>query len=183
MKSLGNLDDVTTARPLVADDLIELHAARLLLLFSICGKKGRIEGLTKMAKLDFFARYPSFFIRACAHLNVDQAIPTSDSDPSMVRFHYGPWDRRYYHVLAYLEARELITVGKRNKTFVFQVTATGSQMADQFSRDEAYVEMTDQFRQINRVLGQLKGTELKNLIYTVFEEEVTQKKLGEVIEP
>ena len=49
------------AWPLAADDIVEFHAARLLLLMEICGVKGRIDGLTKMAKLDFFSRYPDFF--------------------------------------------------------------------------------------------------------------------------
>jgi len=46
--------------PLAADDILEFHAARLLLLLEICGTAGRIDGLTKMAKLDFFKRYLDF---------------------------------------------------------------------------------------------------------------------------
>ena len=34
------------------------------------------------------------------------------------RHHYGPWDKRYYHVLAHLEAKHLIKVVKVKKTFV-----------------------------------------------------------------
>ncbi len=52
--------------PLTADQITEFHAARLMLLLHLCGVKNRIEGLTKLAKLDFFVRYPAFFLRAAA---------------------------------------------------------------------------------------------------------------------
>lgn len=68
MKSIANLGTSLAAHPVIADDLVELHAARLLLLFRVCGKKDRIEGLTKLAKLDFFVRYPEFFAQVCEHL-------------------------------------------------------------------------------------------------------------------
>lgn len=82
---------------LAADDIVEFHAARLLLLLSVCGVSGRIDGLTKMAKLDFFARYPHFFevARAAAGpLHALDAPSRTESDEAveaaMVRHHYGP---------------------------------------------------------------------------------------------
>ena len=61
MRSLSRVGLQPVSLPLAADDIVEFHAARLLLLMEICGVKGRIDGLTKMAKLDFFSRYPDFF--------------------------------------------------------------------------------------------------------------------------
>src|ERR1035441_3744832 len=61
MRSLNHLGSSPMSLPLSADDIVEFHAARLLLLVDICGTGGRIDGLTKMAKMDFFARYPQFF--------------------------------------------------------------------------------------------------------------------------
>ena len=73
----------------------------------ICGKAGRIDGLTKMAKLDFFTRYPDFFevARAAVETHAESgSVGTADAvESSMVRHHYGPWDKRYYQVLAHLE--------------------------------------------------------------------------------
>ena len=49
------------------DQSPELHAARLLLLldaFAEDGQCGAIEGLTKLAKLDFLLRYPVMLERA-----------------------------------------------------------------------------------------------------------------------
>jgi hypothetical protein len=68
MKSFNTLGASPAGLPVAADDLLEFHAARLLLLFKFCGKTNRnsglprIDGLTKMAKLDFFVRHPA---RSC----------------------------------------------------------------------------------------------------------------------
>lgn len=109
MKSLRNLASRPAAAPLAADDVVEFHAGRLLLLLSTCGgSAGAIGGLTKMAKLDFFVRYPDFF-RAVESKGKSPA-QSGAVETAMVRHHYGPWDKRYYHLLSYLEARQLITV-------------------------------------------------------------------------
>jgi hypothetical protein len=61
MKSLHHLGNQSLGLPLSADSVVEFHAARLLLLLNLCGTAGRIDGLTKLAKLDFFVRYPDFY--------------------------------------------------------------------------------------------------------------------------
>src|SRR5258708_7051132 len=121
MKSLKNLASQPAAIPLVADDILEFHAARLLLLLSLCSTKDRIEGLTKLAKLDFFVRYPQFFERVNAHAKKVAPATPRTIESSMVRHHYGPWDKRYYHILAYLEGKDLIEVQKSGSTFNFQL--------------------------------------------------------------
>jgi hypothetical protein len=116
MKSINQLGFAPASLPLSPDNVVEFHAARLLLLISLCGTGGRIDGLTKMAKLDFFVRYPDFFAVA-----KKDAVRSSESEESvesaMVRHHYGPWDKRYYHVLAYLEAKQLISIAKKKSSF------------------------------------------------------------------
>ena len=61
MKSINHIGFAPVSLPLSADNIVEFHAARILLLISVCGTGNRIDGLTKMAKLDFFVRYPDFF--------------------------------------------------------------------------------------------------------------------------
>lgn len=95
MKSIQVIASREKALPIAADEITELHAARLLLLLNLCGSKGKISGLTKLAKLDFFSRYPDFFERATAELG-NRAAPVTDSKESpMIRHNYGPWDHRY----------------------------------------------------------------------------------------
>ena len=78
MKSINNFGDQPRTKPLLADEILEFHAARLLLLLNVCGKGGVIDSLTKMAKLDFFVRYPSFFSELCEYLG-ETTIKTGHS--------------------------------------------------------------------------------------------------------
>ena len=69
-----------------------------------------------MAKLDFFVRYPDFFAAALAEGLRRKAVRTDAVEAAMVRHHYGPWDKRYYHILAYLKIRRLIKIIMAGKT-------------------------------------------------------------------
>lgn len=182
MKSFESVWRVSTSLPLVADDITELHAARLLLLLKHCGQEGSINGLTKLAKLDFFVRYPEFFNRLSEHLNKKARSPSNEIESPMVRHHYGPWDKRYYQVLAFLESRGLINVKKRGTAYEFFLTPLGDTRATTLSQNEAFSMLVQQIDAVRKVLGRKHGTELKNLIYNVFDAEVKNKKLGEIIQ-
>lgn len=182
MKSVQNLNADPIGVPLSADDLLEFHAARLLLLFRFCGTAGRINGLTKMAKLDFFVRYPDFFNQACETLGLAAESATQSVESSMIRFHYGPWDDRYYHVLAYLESRELVTVSKDKNMFKLSLTDLGTDLAKALAGDDSYAGLVEQMKRVKKALGSKAGSTLKNLVYRVFEKEVAERRMGETIE-
>lgn len=181
MKSLRKLGNDPTSLPLVADDITELHAARLLLLLQHCGSKHRINGLTKLAKLDFFVRYPMFFNRISRPPAVPEVVQDDQVESSMVRHHYGPWDKRYYQVLAFLESRGLIRVEKHGKTFDFILTDLGRSKAISLSREVPFQPLVGQMKAVKKVLGRKSGTNLKNLVYEIFDAEVKHRKLGEII--
>lgn len=183
MKSLHNLGDQRASIPILADDVLEFHAARLLLLLKVCGISGRIDGLTKMAKLDFFVRYPQFFDEVCRHLgNPDKSVTTSRSvESSMIRFHYGPWDSRYYHVLSYLEAKALITVERDGNMFRFKLTESGKSIAKKTEDSTAYSHLVEHMTKVKKLLGGKQGSTLKNLVYEVFGKEVADRPLGKII--
>lgn len=180
MKSLANLSREPAGKALLADDVLEFHAARLLLLIRLCGTANRIDGLTKMAKLDFFVRYPQFFEALSPDIAHPEALESVES--SMVRFHYGPWDKRYYHVLSYLEAKALITVTQEGKQLQLRLTALGQQAADAISKRESFSTLIQHMKRVKKVLGGKSGSSLKKLIYEIFRDEVARKSLDEVIE-
>lgn len=188
MKSLANLLHQPAGQPLLADDVLELHAARILLLILHCGTKiqgtklARIDGLTKMAKLDFLVRYPEFFEKLAKHLGRRHAsTPLQDVESSMVRFHYGPWDERYYHILAYLEARGLLKVEKDGSTFKLGLTDHGAEIARAFTDKDSFSPLAEHMKQVKKLVGSMGGTKLKDLIYDVFGKEVVDRKMGESI--
>ena len=189
MRSLQNLMSQAAGDPFTADDVLEYHAARLLMLIQLCGTMDRarhlpkIEGLTKFAKLDFFVRYPSFFQKAAASIGVTVSPVTTTVESRMVRHHYGPWDKRYYQIFAYLEARGLITVEKVGTQYQFTLTETGRKTVEQLLTHRDFDALAEHMKQVKGVLGNKNGNALKTLIYQVFEREIAMQPLGEVIQP
>jgi hypothetical protein len=181
VKSVHNIGSQPASVPVVADEVLEFHAARLLMLLKLCGVAGRIEGLTKLAKLDFFVRYPQFFETVARRLGKEEGPKTSSVESSMIRHHYGPWDKRYYHILAYLKAKGLITVS-RERAYQFKLTDVGKTVADTLAKRPAFAQLAAQMSQVKAVLGNKAGSTLKNLVYETFDKEVAQRPLGEVIE-
>src|ERR1041384_107883 len=99
------MDLVRTCAELERND--DLHLARLLILLNVfAGRDGThtVEGLTKLAKLDFLLRYPAYLERAVkARLEGQEDERTVERvsvadferrsiESRMVRFRYGPWD-------------------------------------------------------------------------------------------
>lgn len=184
MKRAVTLEGYPAGRPLTADQITEFHAARLVLLLHACGSNNRIEGLTKLAKLDFFVRYPSFFERVAKHLSPEAVtVPHQEIESSMVRHHYGPWDPRYYAVLAFLEGREVIEVSRNGKAYVFSLTPTGVNLAKRFEKDAPFRSLVSHMHAVKKLLGNKNGEALKKLVYEVFDDEVAQLQLGDVIRP
>lgn len=186
MRSLNRIGTRPASLTLSADDIVEFHAARLLLLLRICGISGRIDGLTKLAKLDFFVRYPDFFEAARDFANPDKPAPPAEGqqgavESAMVRHHYGPWDKRYYHVLAHLEAKGLITVSKERNTYRIVLTDLGRDRASTLKDRPSFASLAARMREVKEAFGAKNGTYLKNLIYQLFETEVGQRPLGEII--
>lgn len=189
MRSLNRLATRSVSLPLAADDVVEFHAARLLLLIKICGVAGHIDGLTKMAKMDFFARYPDFFevAKKAAKTDIKEAEHEDRTDArsvesAMVRHHYGPWDKRYYQVLSVLEAKGLVGITKEGRAFRIALTELGDQRAKVLLSKSSFNNLISRMREIKKVFGNKSGNTIKNLIYELFDAEVGQRPMGEVIE-
>lgn len=187
MRSVNRIGTKPVSLPLSADEIVEFHAARLMLLVHLCGVSGRIDGLTKMAKLDFFARYPDFFEVARAAVQPDAGTKTSPGlsdervESAMVRHHYGPWDKRYYHVLAHLEAKQLITVAKEGNSYRIALTDEGRERARQLAALPSFATLVVRMREVKKTFGSKSGSFLKDLIYRLFDQEVGRRPMGQRI--
>ena len=183
MKRFRQLGETPISSALLAETVFELHAARMLLLLKHCGVRSRIDGLTKVAKLDFFVRYPAFFRKAALAQGETVETPTgSSTDSSIVRYKYGPWDNRYYHVLAYLESTGLVSIERVGRLYRITLTPKGAALAETIGEDPSYGALIQHMKDVKRTMGSKAGTTLKQLIYRHFESEVGQRPLGEVIE-
>ncbi len=175
-------------QPLDTDSIPEFHAARLLLLLWTCGSGSprRISGRTKLAKLDFFLRYPSFLERALAATGNAAAGRDLDRNPEpeapMIRYRYGPWDPRYRSFLALLESRGLVQI---SGTRVDQIalTTSGGRLARQLAERSEFSGLGQRGRVLGAAFGAWTGTSLKDLIYELFPEQVGERAMGERIQP
>jgi hypothetical protein len=172
------------------DDVLDFHASRLLILLLICGQ-GRlpsIQGRTKLAKLDFFLRYPLFLERAEQQL-AQQGDPHrayratgAEVEAPMIRYRYGPWDPRYRQFLAFLEARSLIRITKTPPEKV-TLTAAGRKLAEILAGQPAFSSLIARCHAMIGNLADMNGTALKEFIYRIFRAEVADLGLRQVIEP
>jgi hypothetical protein len=156
-----------------SEESLAFHAARLLFLLKYAGgKNDRIEGRTRIAKLDFFVRYPVYLQKAA----MKEGIPT-DIDPGiraesrMIRYRYGPWDDRYYNVFALLVARGLVSIYPSKKGDVFELTERGRHALEEMEGPD-FAEVVQRCKLVHALFGKKSGTQIKDYIYENFPEVV-----------
>lgn len=177
------------ARALAATEREDsLHMARLLLLMVFhAGDRSRpIEGLTKLAKLDFLLRYPNCLERALAAAGKKTASASVSEferttiESKMVRFRYGPWDHRYRRWVALLAARGLVVVSVKGRTVQVWPTSQGKAVASELADQGSLQLIAARAKLIAKAFGGYSGTRLKEFVYATFPE-LTDMKWGQEI--
>lgn len=151
--------------------------ARLLMLidaFSGARRARCLEGRTKLAKLDFFLRYPPYLKRALEIRNKQAVLPDDDLeaeniDSRMVRYRYGPWDPSYFAVLGRLIGKGLIEPVPAKNGIGYRTTETGQSLAGEIGREPAWSDTAARIAVLKRHLD-LSGENLKKMIYENFRE-------------
>lgn len=172
----------------------EFHLARLLILLGSADDRKRtpatktkaVEGITKLAKLDFLLRYPTCLERALRHVSRDGALAKvlprerTSIESKMVRFRYGPWDARYRRWLGLLHAKDLVRLGIEGHTIQIGLTDNGRELAKTFSGDPIYSDLAYRSELVTKVFGGYSATGLKDFVYEAIPE-ITDMKWGEAI--
>lgn len=163
------------------EESLELHAARLLLLLNYAGIKGKIVSRTKIAKMDFFVRYPAYLKKAAAinNISVNDEVNIKPDSP-MIRYKYGPWDSKYYNVFALLIAKGLITILPSKNGDVFELTDRGRYAVHELDNVE-FENIIKRCELVSQLFRNKTGTAIKDFIYQYFPE-VTSRSLGEEID-
>lgn len=172
------------------EDNEELHQARLLILIScFVGPDGlgKIEGLTKLAKLDFLLRYPVYLERALESkqkstrgLNVTNYERLS-IESSMIRYRYGPWDSRYRMFINILAAKGLVEVGTKGRTVIVGLTVQGREAASLLSESDEFADIVRRSELLKSSFD-LQGTTLMRFIYQTFPEIASLSLGAEIIQ-
>ena len=167
---------------------IEGEARILILINQFSSKAKCLEGRTKLAKLDFFLRYPGYFRRALQVRSLEKKIPESDLvipstgeekniEHRMVRYRYGPWDPAYYGILGRLIGKGLIEPKSISRGIGFKTTEKGQEVVNSLSKEIDWKEISNRSILLRKHFD-LSGSFLKNFVYKHFPE-VTQAKWGE----
>ncbi|MCC3279486.1 hypothetical protein LJ754_10000 [Arthrobacter sp. zg-Y40] len=155
------------------------HQTRVLLLVtavaSEAGHSRKLDGLTKLAKLDFLTRYPALAPNVLEALDADDSrlhienggeLSPTDVEAPMVRYKYGPWDDRYYPIIGALVGRGLLRYAKgRRGSLALIPTSFGRKVAVGIGDTNEWADVNDRCHAIAQTSVGLSGTKLKDLIY------------------
>ena len=166
----------------------EYHMARLLVLLRAFGTAeggGSIDGLTKLAKLDFLLRYPTYLERALEQRKRStrdvevQPHERRSVESRMIRFRYGPWDHRYRRFINTLVARGLAAVHMDGRKIVVSLSGRGAVVAETLAAEEAMYDHARRAALVQRNFD-WRGTRLMEFIYGTFPE-IASLRYGEEI--
>ncbi|GAA4925659.1 hypothetical protein GCM10025331_05990 [Actinoplanes utahensis] len=156
------------------DSQLDYHAARILLLVSAFshGRRSGIDGLTKLAKLDFLLRYPVMLERLSL-VETNDMLPdglraTDDErlavESRMIRYKYGPWDDRYYPIIGVLLGTGLVKSSSGKGRLRMSVTRDGKRVASQLVALPTWRLTAERCEFIAENFN-TTGSRLKDLIY------------------
>ena len=171
-----NLIEIVTS----LDSNEDVHHARILVLLKAFQEpdKPALEGITKLAKLDFLLRYPASLEKALLARGVKKVnIPIDDFEAMtiearMVRYRFGPWDHRYRRFINVLVAKGLVNVRLHGITIQIDLTHEGAKIADQLIASPGFGRVYDRAALLKKHLD-LKARRLMEFIYEVFPELAT----------
>ena len=152
---------------------LEYHTARLILLIDdFTNRSGSLDGLTKLAKLDFLVRYPGFlhqFLTVDGHdlEGVEElAFHPEDQvvESRMIRYKYGPWDDSYYPLIGSLLARSLVEQVPGQGRIALRTTDRGRTLAALLRREPTWNGIAQRCQIVARHYN-IPGSALKDRIY------------------
>ena len=167
----------------------DFHLARLLILLrnAATGTTESVQGITKLAKLDFLLRYPAALIRVLEsqrRIKAAAEIPEEERNTiegRMIRFRYGPCDHRYRRWIALLVSRGLASTYYSGNTVHLKLTEFGEALADDLARRSEFTELASRAKLVRISVGSFGAKRLMQFIYHVIPE-IEGKRWGETIE-
>ncbi len=156
----------------------EFHVARLILLLkAAAGRSDKpIKGIMKLAKMDFLLRYPNCLARVLKAIGKEakaQEIPTEELntiEARMIRFRYGPWDKRYRRWIGLLVAKRLAHTYLEGRTVNVKLTDAGIDVAAQLFKLAEFRPIANRSQIVVSAVGSYSATRLRDFIYDVFPE-------------
>lgn len=166
----------------------DLHCGRLLILleaFATGEGTGEIEGVTKLAKLDFLLRYPVMLERALQakrHSTREVRLlehERNSVESKMVRYRFGPWDHRYPRLLSLLQAKGLVQLRMAGVTKMVGLTPQGAELARHLGHAAEFADVARRAKLLKQCFD-MPATRLMRFVYATFPE-IASLELNEAI--
>ncbi len=163
----------------------DIHLGRLLILinaFSEEDNSKKIEGLTKLAKLDFLLRYPNYLeiaLRERGRKKFDLQIKEYERtsvESKMVRYKYGPWDFRYRKFINLLIGKGLVEYEQKGKTINIGITKRGKDITNSLIESKLFDSVNIRANLIRKNFD-IGASALMRFIYSTFPE-IGDLKMG-----
>lgn len=173
-----------------AEQSDHLHAGRLLILLREASGQRRtrvVEGIMKLAKMDFLLRYPNCLERTVRDTGGDveaaniQPFERNTIESKMIRFRFGPWDGRYRRWIGLLVAKGLALTFVKGKTVHIGLTPRGQEVAAKLAGLPEFEDVRVRSHLIFKAVGDMSATRLKEFVYKEFPE-LLNMRWGEEIE-
>jgi hypothetical protein len=173
-----------------AEQSDDLHVGRLLILLRTASGKRQtkvVEGIMKLAKMDFLLRYPNCLERIVRNTGGNvaaakvQPFERNTIESKMIRFRYGPWDGRYRRWIGILVAKGLAITFVKGNTVNVGLTPRGHAIAAQIEDLPDFEDVQVRSQLIYEAVGGMSATRLRNFVYAEFPE-LLDMRWGEEIE-
>lgn len=88
----------------------------------------------------------------------------------MIRFRFGPWDKRYRRWISLLVSKGLAHAYLEGRTVNVKLTAAGSAVAARLAELEEFRSLAKRSQIVASAVGGYSATKLKDFVYKVFPE-------------
>jgi hypothetical protein len=165
----------------------EVHITRLIILIGTITNtpSEKLEGLTKLAKLDFLLRYPAIMKRMLTNKNIKpdlhiKEFENSSIESTMIRYRYGPWDPKYRLYLTILECKGLIQLNAIRKRIDINMTPKGFEIYYKLISKTEFSDYIQRSKIIHKYFSSYSGNTLAKMVYEHIPD-LRQMKYGDSI--
>ena len=145
---------------IVEGDLNTQLARLMILIDDLCGVQHnkKIDGINKLAKLDFLLKSPSYLKKGLTKLRTNITINIESFELDSIEsktnlYRYIPWDENYRKILNIIIARDLVNISFEKDDYFIQISHKGILIAEELKQDRYFKEFVNRSKIISTHFG------------------------------
>lgn len=161
----------------VEGDLNTQLARLMILINDLCGVQHnkKVEGVNKLAKLDFLLKSPSYLKKGLTKLNTHVTIDIKSFEINSIEskmnlYRYIPWDENYRKLLNIIIAKGLVNISFEKDDYFIQISQLGITIVEELQKDRYFKEFSNRSKIISTHFGSYSEGYLNNFFGLNFPE-------------